>query len=150
MIRAVLDANVLVSAVLSPAGVPGQILDAWRAERFALLVSAPILEEIARVLDYPRIARLHRWPRGKVQEFVAEFAYAAVLTPGEITLNVIRSDPDDNRYLECAVEGDADYVVSGDQDLLELQEYQGIRVVSPKAFLEALRAHRQEGGPAPR
>lgn len=150
MIRAVLDANVLVSAVLSPAGIPGQILDEWRAERFALLVSALILEEIARVLNYPRIARLHRWPPGKVQEFVAEFAYAAVLTPGEMTLNVIRSDPDDNRYLECAVEGDADYVVSGDQDLLELEEYQGIRVVSPKAFLEALRAHRQEGGSAPR
>ena len=149
MIRAVLDANVLVSAVLSPVGVPGQILDEWRAERFALLVSAPILEEIARVLEYPRIARGHRWPQAKVQEFVAELGNAAILTPGEITLNVVRNDPDDNRYLECAVEGDADYLVSGDQDLLALREHRGIRIVTPKTFLQALRAPRQQGGPAP-
>jgi putative PIN family toxin of toxin-antitoxin system len=58
MIRAVLDANVIVSAVLTAAGIPAQILDAWRTERFALLVSSPILEEVARVLEYPRIARL--------------------------------------------------------------------------------------------
>ena len=59
MIRAVLDANVIVSAVLTRTGIPAQILDAWRTERFALLVSLPILEEVARVLEYPRIARLH-------------------------------------------------------------------------------------------
>ncbi len=149
MIRAVLDANVLVSAVLNPAGVPGQIFDEWRAERFALLVSGPILEEIARVLEYPRIARGHRWPHAKVREFVAELGNIAIVTPGEITLNVIRNDPDDNRYLECAVEGAADYLVSGDQDLLALQEHHDIRIVTPKTFLQALRAPRQKGGPAP-
>lgn len=150
MIRAVLDANVVVSAVLSPAGVPGQILDEFRAERFALLVSSALLDELARVLEYPRISRLHRWPRGRVQEFVAELKYFAILTPGEITLNVVRSDPDDNRYLECAVEGAADYLVSGDTNLLDLAEHRGIRIVTPKTFLQALRSHRQEGGPAPR
>lgn len=148
MIRAVLDANVVVSAVLSPGGVPGQILDAWRAEHFALLASPPILEEVARVLDYPRIARLHRWPRGKVEQFIVELGAVAILTPGEITLNVVRNDPDDNRYLECAVEGDADYVVSGDRDLLDIHVHQGIRILSPQAFLQALRAHRQRGGAA--
>jgi len=51
MIRAVLDANVIVSAVLTRTGIPAQILDAWRTERFALLASSPILEEVARVLE---------------------------------------------------------------------------------------------------
>lgn len=139
MIRAVLDANVIVSAVLTAAGIPAQILDAWRTERFALLVSSPILKEIARVLEYPRIARLHHWPRAKVREFMAELAYLGIMTPGEITLNVVRNDPADNRYLECAVEGAADYLVSGDQDLLDLHEHGGIRIVSPKTFLEVLR-----------
>ena len=89
MIRAVLDANVIVSAVLTRTGIPAQILDAWR----------------------------------------------------EITLNVVRNDPTYNRYLECALEGAADYVVSGDQDLLDLHEHSGIRIVSPRVFLETLRSH---------
>jgi uncharacterized protein len=147
MIRAVLDANVIVSAVLTTTGVPAQILDAWRTEDFALLVSSPILEEVARVLEYPRIARLHRWTRAKIRAFVAELAYLGIMTPGKVTLNVIRDDPADNRYLECAVEGAADYLVSGDRDLLDLQEHGGIRIVSPKAVFEVLRAHHQRGGP---
>jgi hypothetical protein len=145
MIRAVLDANVIVSAVLTSAGIPAQILDAWRTERFTLLVSSPILEEVARVLEYPRIARLHHWPRAKIRGFVAELAYLGIVTPGEITLNIVRNDPADNRYLECAVEGAADYLVSGDQDLLDLHEHGGIRIVSPKTFFEVLRAHQQQG-----
>ena len=53
MIRAVLDANVIVSAVLTTVGIPAQVLDAWRTERFTLLVSSAILEEVTRVLEYP-------------------------------------------------------------------------------------------------
>jgi len=89
MIRAVLDANVLVSAILSPAGVPGQILDELRRGRFALVVSVPILDEIARVLEYPRIARLHRWARARIREFVSELAYSAIVTSGELRLRVV-------------------------------------------------------------
>lgn len=99
------------------------------------------------MLAYPRIARLHHWPRAKVREFAAELAYLGIMTPGEITLNVVRNDPADNRYLECAVEGAADYLVSGDQDLLDLHEHGGIRIVTPRTFLEVLRAHQQRGGP---
>ena len=150
MIRAVLDANVVVSAVLTPAGIPAQILDSWRDERFALLVSPAILEEIARVLEYPRIARLHRWPRARLREFVAEFGYLGIMTPGELRLNIVRHDPVDNRYLECAVEGVADYLVSGDRDLLDVHEHGGIPIVTPKTFFDVLRAQRRRGGPAPR
>ena len=100
-------------------------------------------EEVARVLEYPRLARLHHWPRAKVRELVAELAYLGIMTPGEITLNVVRNDPADNRYLECAVEGAADYLVSGDQDLLDLHEHSGIRIVRSRTFLEALRSYRR-------
>jgi putative PIN family toxin of toxin-antitoxin system len=61
MIRAVLDANVFVSGILSPAGTPGKLIAAWRRNQFFLITSAAILAEIARVLRYPRIARRHRW-----------------------------------------------------------------------------------------
>jgi uncharacterized protein len=80
---------------------------------------------------------------------VAELSSLAIMTPGEITLNVVRSDPADNRYLECAVEGAADYLVTGDQDLRDLHEHGGIRIICPRRFLEALRAHDEQGGLIP-
>jgi uncharacterized protein len=65
-------------------------------------------------------------------------AHLAVTTPGYLTLAVIQDDPPDNRYLECAVEGGAAYLVSGDRLLLALGTFQDIQIVSPRVFLEAL------------
>lgn len=138
MIRAVLDANVFVSAILSPRGFPAKILAAWHAERFHLVSSQPILEEISRVLHYPKIVRRHRWPEEKVRLFIEDLAHLAILTPSQRALNVIPEDPSDNRYLECAVEGDAEYVVSGDQHLLQLATYQRIKILAPMEFFVIL------------
>lgn len=144
MIRAVLDANVFVSAVLSPTGSPAKILSAWRqAEQLELVLSEAILKEIGRVLRYPRIARRHRWSEAQIQVFMEDLARLGILTPGARPLTVIAEDPPDNRYIECAVEGEAEYIVSGDQHLLALGEYQGIRIVPPREFLEVLAAQRR-------
>lgn len=140
MIRAVLDANVFVSAALNTEGIPAKILDAWRDEQFHLVISEAILEEIDQVFHYPKIAKRHRWPEERVQMFLADLASLAILTPGELKLTVIEEDPPDDRYLECAVEGEADYIVSGDQHLLNLGEYQKrVRILTPRAFFEVLR-----------
>lgn len=144
MIRAVLDANVFITAVLTPAGTAAAVLEAWRSERFALLVSPPILDEIARVLAYPKIARRHGWSRKQILAFVQDLSGLAIVTPGQIQLSVIREDPDDDRYLECAVEGRAEYIVSGDRHLLALRTYRGIAIVPPRAFLAALPAARPQ------
>ena len=138
MIRAVLDANVFVSALLSPRGFPSKILAAWHAERFHLVISPAILEEISRVFHYPKIALRHHWSEGESGLFIEDLAHLAILTPGERTLNVIAEDPSDNRYLECAVEGGAEYIVSGDQHLLQLATYQGIKILTPREFLAVL------------
>lgn len=138
MIRAVLDANVFVSAVLNPMGIPAKILDAWRDEQFHLVLSEAIVAEIDRVFHYPKIAKRHRWPEEKIEMFLADLASLAILTPGELKLTVITEDPPDNHYLECAVEGQAEYVVSGDRHLLDLGAYRGIQILSPRAFLEVL------------
>ncbi len=135
MTRAVLDANVVVSALLSPHGVPAQVLMAWRAETFDLLISAAILDEISRVLRYPKLAKRHGWTEDELRAFLADLAALAIPTPGNLALTVIMDDPTDDRYLECAVEGAAHYIVSGDRHLLALQEYQGIRILTPRAFL---------------
>jgi hypothetical protein len=64
------------------------------------------------------------------------------MTPGTLSLAIIQEDPPDNRYLECAVEGAAAYIVSGDRLLLSLGIYQGIQIVSPRVFLEVLHQDR--------
>ena len=140
MIAAVVDANVFVSAVLSPAGTPAQVLDSWRDGRFVLVLSTAILAEIYRVLHYPKIAIRHRWSEAQIHTFVDALVSQAMLTPGALTLAVIEDDPADNRYLECAVEGEADFLVSGDQLLLNLGAYQGTTILTPRAFLDVLQA----------
>jgi len=104
MIRAVLDANVFISGILHAQGAPGQVLDAWRAEQFQLLISPPILEELERILHYPKIVTRHGWSQAMVQQFLFRLTTIAITTPGGLVLAVI-DDPSDNRYLECAVEG---------------------------------------------
>ena len=138
MTRAVLDANVLVSAILSPQGIPAKVLTAWQAEECHLVLSEAVLGEIDRVLRYSRIVRRHRWSDERLQGFIEDLAHLAIMTPGTVRFAVIAEDPPDDRYLECAVEGEAEYIVSGDQHLLELTEYQGISIVTPRAFLDVL------------
>ena len=136
--RVVLDTNVFVSAIIGPRGIPSQILHAWRAEQFDLVISQAALTEIGRVFRYPKIAKYHRWSEERLQAFLDNLAHMTILTPGELTLAVITEDPPDNRYLECAVEGDAAYLVSGDQHLLKLSSYQGIPIIKPRMFLDML------------
>ena len=136
--RVVLDTNVLVSAIIGPRGIPSQILHAWRSEQFELLLSEATLIEIGRVFRYPKIAKYHRWSEERLQAFLDDLAHMAILTPGELSLAVITEDPPDDRYLECAVEGEAVSLVSGDHHLLKLGSYQNIPILTPRAFLEML------------
>jgi uncharacterized protein len=138
MMRVVLDANVLVSAILSPRGTPAQILNAWRAEQFDLVISEAIFAEIGRFFCYPKMTKRHRWSEEQLQAFLDDLARIAIMTSSILTLTVITEDPPDNRYLECAVEGEAAYIVSGDQLLLRLGAYQGIPILPPRVFLEIL------------
>ncbi len=140
MIRAVLDANVLVSAAINPRGTPARLVAQWRVERFDVVVSDALMRELYEVLHYPKILVRHGWSETQMRSFVGELAHYAIRTPGRLTLTVIADDPPDNRYLECAVEGEANFLVSGDQLLLNLGEYQGVKILTPRAFLNVLQA----------
>jgi uncharacterized protein len=138
MIRAVLDANVLVSALVSPGGIPAQVLRAWRDERFHLVASQAILSEIDQVLRYAKVRKRHGMSDNEIKEWIDDLAHLAVLVPGQITVTVIIEDPADDRYLECALEGEAECIVSGDQHLLRLNRYEHIDVLTPRAFLDVV------------
>jgi putative PIN family toxin of toxin-antitoxin system len=143
--RAVLDANVFVSAFIARSGVPRQIVDLWREEAFELLISEAteaILDEVARVLRYPRIAALHQLTGSEMRELLSLLRYESLLIAPAESLDV-RPDDADNRYIECAVAGGADYLVTGDKrHLLPISAYRGSRIVSPAIFLALLRSER--------
>ena len=106
--KIVLDANVLVSGLLSRKGPPGQILDAWLAGQFQLFVSPQILEELRRVLWYPRI--LNRLTIEQVTGLLDKLGTEAGSVDGTLKLDLLTRDPSDNIYLACAVEAKADYL----------------------------------------
>jgi hypothetical protein len=133
--RAVLDANLFVSAAIEPRGQPAHVLDAWRAGLFDLVVSDAIIAEINEVLRRPRIQKRHRWMDEQIDQFVGTLRELAVVTPGSLLVAAVADDPDDDVYLACAIEGESDYVVSGDHHLRTLGTYRGVTIVSPAQFL---------------
>ena len=131
----VLDTNVLVSAAISPKGSPAEILRAWRAGSFTWVTSPALLTELERTLASPRIKRYLSWTEDETLEFLERLRQAVVAVAPTDEINVITRDPDDNRVLEAAVAGQADYIVSGDNALLELQTYEGAQIVTPARFV---------------
>ena len=87
------------------------------------------------MLYYSKIVKCQRWPEERLQTFIEDLASLAIPTPGKLRLSVIEEDPADDRYLEGAVEGEVDYLVSGDRHLLDRGEYQGIRILSTRRGL---------------
>jgi putative PIN family toxin of toxin-antitoxin system len=140
VIRAVLDTNVLVSAVLAPNSGVARSLDCWRDRLFVLLLSPALMVELGEVLRYPRLRRRHRWTGTEVGQFLDGLAAMAVVVPGQITGSFVEADPDDDAVIACAIEGSASVVVTGDQHLLALGEIQGAHIVTPRQFLDALGA----------
>ncbi|NJN82369.1 MAG: putative toxin-antitoxin system toxin component, PIN family [Caldilineaceae bacterium] len=133
--RVVLDANIYVSALLLQRGNAKEIMDLFEKKRIELLVSEPILEEVGRVLGYPHIARIHKQKAQQIEEYLASLKENADVIQPATTLHVSADEPD-NRYIECAVEGNADVLVTGDKrHLLPIREYHGIQILSPAAFL---------------
>ena len=137
--RVVLDVNVLISGFIAKRGIPGEILSCWEQESFELLASAPILEELDRVIRYPKIQQHYNLPDAVISRFLQSLRRQATIVEPSEKIEAIRSDPTDNMYLECATAGGASYIVSGDAHLIQLQSYRGIDILSPAAFLVVLR-----------
>jgi putative PIN family toxin of toxin-antitoxin system len=136
--RAVLDTNVIVSAVLSGGSPPDSILRAWRKQAFQLVTSAPLLRELETVLKREHIAGRLGWSPGERRAFIGNLGAGAVVVIPKRRLEVVLADPSDNRVLEAAVAAQADYVVSGDQHLLGLKTYEDVRIVTPARFVAIL------------
>ncbi|MGH2558507.1 MAG: putative toxin-antitoxin system toxin component, PIN family [Thermomicrobiales bacterium] len=133
--KVVLDTNVIVSAYIAPSGPPAIILRLAEARAYDLVASRAILSEYERVLGYPHVRSLHRKTDVEISTIVGRLAKVAErITPTE-RIAVIEEDPDDDKFIECAVEAGADYIVSGNKHLLKLGAFRGIQILPPALFL---------------
>jgi len=133
-VRAVLDVNVLISAILSRRGSPARLLLAWQAGAFELVASPALLAELARALGYPKLARLV--PPADADRFVAWIARSAVLAADSAAAPAIRSaDPRDD-YLVALAAAERAVLVSGDRHLTVLADR--LPVQTPAEFLASL------------
>lgn len=128
--RLVIDTNVVISGIFWK-GIPNKILKKWFDGEFEVFISAYILAEYEEVLK--------RIGSGLSLEEIREWieliiTHSSIIIPSG-KLNVIEADPDDDMFIECAFYGDADFIISGDNHLLKLKEYKGIKIVSPGQFV---------------
>jgi len=128
-VRAVFDTNVLVAAFVTE-GICSKILIRGRKKQFHLIVCPVILQEFERVL-IKKFSATRNEARSALQ--IVSEAIHSVVRPSQLVQSVCR-DPDDDAILACALEAGADYLVTGDVDLLELKTYKGIRIVTPRDF----------------
>jgi len=132
MKHVVIDTNVMVSAYLG--GSLEAIIFAWRAGKFALIVSNQVVSEYLDVLSRPKFKIAH----DELDDFAALILSKAEFVLPEKSIDAVEADPSDNKFIEAAVAGQADYIVSGDKHLLDLKEFQGISIIAPRIFLDQL------------
>ncbi len=131
--RVVLDTNVLISALLF-SGITAELVPLWQRGTITVLLSREILEEYLQVLAYPKF----QLSEGEIKELIEEelLAFVQIIKPG-MRVHVIKQDPSDNKFLECAVAGRAGAVISGDKVLLAIRHYRQVRSRTPSQFLKA-------------
>ncbi len=131
--RVILDTNIFISAVLG--GRLGVIIDEWKVGKFKLIVTDSIAHEYLDVINRPKF----KIPKN---EIVAATDYllqiVEFVTPEEEIL-VIVADPTDNKFLEAAVAGKVNYVVSGDNHLLEIGSFRDIPIITAREFIDLLK-----------
>jgi hypothetical protein len=132
--RVVLDTNVWVSGLVFK-GEVRKVIQKALDEDFRSVVSPPLLRELERVLLSPKIG----YSPDATAETLRQIQELCLIVHPSIKIQAVHQDPADNRVLECALEGDADFIVSGDSDLLRLGKFRTIRICSPKDFLSILK-----------
>jgi len=135
-VKVVLDTNVLLSGLMLPESVPGRIVRAWRAAQFELVLSEPMLDEIGRVLAYPKIERRLKWDQVTISRFLLLLQFKADVVDISSATVAVPRDPQDVPVLATLVAGGADYLVTGDKDLLTLGH--NYPIVTPVEFASRL------------
>lgn len=129
-----MDTNQIIAGSLWPSGPAGFILERWRERKIEIIVSPAILDEVERVL-------ITKFETGhEAADYLKRvFAYNGKLVDPQEKIDVIKNDPTDNMFLEAAVEGKANFIVSRDNDLLKVREFRGIVINPPETMAQWIR-----------
>jgi putative PIN family toxin of toxin-antitoxin system len=129
--RVVIDTNVFVSSFFG--GNPRKIIDLWKREKIILCLSNAVLDEYIDVLR-----RIGLKDEDELEELLSLFSrgFNILFTTKTPKINIIKNDPDDDKFIECAVALKAKAVITGDREVLAIKEYMGIGMLTPQQFLE--------------
>jgi putative PIN family toxin of toxin-antitoxin system len=130
-VRVILDTNVFVSGVFF-AGPPYRILEAWRDGKLKLIVSQEILEEYQRVGE----TLAEQFPGINLQPIIDLVTTNAEIFPNQILRGSVCEDPDDDKFIACAIASRCKVIVSGDRHLLKVSGFGGIKVMRPRQFID--------------
>jgi hypothetical protein len=125
------DTNVFISSFFG--GNPRKIIDLWKQDKLQLCLTQAIIEEYIEVL-----LRLGLNDRSEIKELLALFSKGGntIFTSATNPVSIVLNDPDDNKFIECAVALEALHIISGDKHLLKINKYLNIKIISPLVFLE--------------
>ena len=131
MIRVVVDTNIFISSFFG--GNPRKIIELWKSGQTILCLSRPIIDEYVDVLRRMRLQN-----ERELEELLSLFAHGfnVLFTAKTPNLNVVEKDPDDDKFIECAVALNSKFIISGDKALREIKDYMDIKIQSPKQFLD--------------
>jgi uncharacterized protein len=134
LLRIVIDTNVLISSFFG--GNPKKVIDLWKSGSAILCLTQEILEEYLRVM-----ARLPIAPetKSKLVTILQEKRNIELVNPSR-HYAIIPEDPEDDKFIDCAVEAQADYIISGDRHLLQVKAFRDIPIYSPKEFLKSIKS----------
>lgn len=140
MLRVVLDTNQFVSSLLVKHGRPAEVLDAWKQQRYVLLISPDIIKELQSTLSYPRIRRKYHITDNNVKRLTDLLHRDAIVldVDSAAVAGAIPADRSDEIFLACALTGRADVIVSGDRHLLDLGSYRGMPILTAREFMDLL------------
>lgn len=131
MVRVVIDTNVFVSGLLKSDNPPSNVVDLFIEEKINLIISEEVFSEYVKVLLRPEL----KVKKDNIIRLISIFILKAEIIKVKTKLDIIERDPSDNKFLECALDGKVDYIITGDKHLLELKKYKKIKIVDPKTFI---------------
>lgn len=134
--KIILDTNVFVSGILLPHSQAGRIIKAWNDARCELFVSPFILQEIKRVLSYPKIVKRLKWDSLKINHYIELLGFFAECVNDQEVQVEVPQNSQDNAILSTLIISKADFLITGDNDLLCLKEVYPILTI--QEFLEKI------------
>jgi len=137
--RVVIDTNVLISGIIQKKGFPYKVVKCWEKGDITAVTSLTMIEEAKKVLNYPKIKKKYALAEDSIKQILLNLLRYSLVIDNPPSLNVIKEDTEDNKVLSTAIEGKADFIVSGDSHLLDLRSYKGIEIMTPKRFCEIMR-----------